>query len=181
MSSITYLLTGASFMTIGAGEDEADVSVPALANSLKDALQQVRLSYEFEHVEVERIELMRLGKDRTLLAVYTELGDRSGEPLLLVYDGELVWDVDLDHRIKNTDGATLIRHIVAARHGGHVSSEDAGKLLQLVSKESLVDALLDCVARGEGSRALFCDADSLVDGQQSMFAPAAEAEEVSHG
>jgi hypothetical protein len=181
MSSITYLATGASFTTIGAGEDEADVSVPAFANSLKDALQQVRLSYEFEQIEVERIEIMRLGKSKTLLAVYTEMGDRSGEPLLLVYDGELVWDVDLDHRIKNTDGATFVRHIVAAQHGGHLSMEDAKNMLQLVPKESLMDALLDCIARAEGSRALFCDADSLVDGQRSMFAQEAAAEEVTHG
>ena len=181
MSSITYLATGAPFMTIGAGEDEADVSVPAFANSLKDALQQVRLSYEFEHIEVKRIELMRLGTSRTLLAVYTEICDRSGEPLLLVYDGDLVWDVDLDHRIKNMAGATIVRHIVAALHGRHFSTEEAKTMLQLVAKESLVDALVDCIARADGSRALFCDADSLVDGQQSMFAPEAAAEEVIHG
>lgn len=181
MSSITYLVSGVSFMTIGSGQDDADVSVPAYAHSLKDALQEVRRSYQFDHIEVERIELMRLGKGRTLMAVYTQTEDRGGDPVLLVYHGELMSDVDLDYRIKNTDGAALVRHIVAAQHGGHISADEAAKLLQLVSKDNLVNALLDCLARGEGSRALFCDADSLVDGQRSMFSPEAVLEEANHG
>jgi len=179
--SITYLHTGASFMTIGPGEDEADISVPAFASSLSDAIKQVQISYEFEQIEVEHVEVMRLGKDKTLLAVYTEIGDRSGDPLLLVYTGDLVWDVDLEHRIKHLDEATVIRHIVAAKHAGDLSPERAQEFMQLMSKSSLVDALFDCIARGDGSRALFCDADSLIDGQSSIFKPAASTEEVQHG
>lgn len=87
--SITYLLTGGSFMTVAPGPDEADVSVPAVANSLSDALQQVHASYQFEDIKVERIDTLPMSRGKTMLAVYTEQGDRSGDPLMLVYHGDI--------------------------------------------------------------------------------------------
>lgn len=87
--SITYLLTGASFMTVAPGFDEADVSVPAVATSLSDAIQQVNASYQFEDIKIERIETLPMSRGKTMLAVYTEQGDRGGDPLMLVYHGEI--------------------------------------------------------------------------------------------
>lgn len=179
--SITYLSTGASFMTIGPGQDDADISVPTIAHTLKDALQQVKQSYDIEGVEIESVELLPMAKGKTLIAVYTEPQDRGGEPLLLVYAGDIFWEEDLQAAFKALPVEAAIRHIVAARFRKELDDRTAALYLQLAPKAALIDALFDCLNRADGSIPLFCDADGMVDGKAPIFAKQDEPSEASHG
>lgn len=179
--SITYLGGGSSFMTICSGQDGADVSVPAIAHTMKDALQQVKQSYDFDGVEIESIELLPMGKGKTLIAVYTEAQERDSEPLLLVYTGDIFWEEDLQASFKALPVETAIRHIVAARFRQELDDGTAALYLQLLPKAAVIDALFDCLNRADGSIPLFCDADGMVDGKAPIFAKQAETCEVSHG
>ncbi|MBK6616498.1 hypothetical protein [Ottowia sp.] len=88
--TISYLVTGAPFMTVGPGQDDADVSYPAIARSLSEAISEINASYLFDDTKVERIETLPMSRGKTLLAVYTDTsGEFGGDPQMLVYHGEI--------------------------------------------------------------------------------------------
>ena len=88
--TITHLLTGLPFMTVGPGTDEADVSIPAFAQSLHGAVREVVAAYQFDDNKVHGIDTLPMSRGKTMLAVYSEPDpEHPCDPLVLVYHGDL--------------------------------------------------------------------------------------------
>lgn len=82
--SLRYLLAGRPFHIIVEGFDGADVSVPSNACTLSQAIDDIKDSYGFDGIEIERIEQLPFGKE-TLILVYP---DESQPPSMLLLDPE---------------------------------------------------------------------------------------------
>lgn len=84
MGKVINLHDGSSFMTVLAGEDDADVSAPLYAGSIDQAISEiVRVGAEF-YDNQSRVEIAPYGAGRTLLMVY-DARDEESQPTLLIY------------------------------------------------------------------------------------------------
>ena len=59
-----------------------------------------------------------------------------------------------------------IRRVVGAIRTGVMDSDQAHAALSKIPPDAVAWALIDTVCRADGARALFCDPDGLVDGQE---------------
>lgn len=80
--TVLYLATRTTFHGIG-DCDGADVSVPLIAHTLKEAIDGIKASYAFDDIPVVGIDVVDYAGAKKLLLVHT--GD-GGEPVVLLFD-----------------------------------------------------------------------------------------------
>ena len=78
--SLVYFATGAAFQTIG-DCNGADISIPATANTLGEAVQEIKTSFNFDDVEVKEVQVVDYHGSQKLLIVRT--ADEAAPAVLL--------------------------------------------------------------------------------------------------
>lgn len=81
MNHIHYVFTNSVYMTVASGEEGADVSVPAVAATIEDAIAEIKRASQFDDVTAPFIVTLPFGR-AVLLAVYAE-ESRNLQPTLL--------------------------------------------------------------------------------------------------
>lgn len=83
MNHIHHLFTNSVYMTVASGEGGADVSVPAVAATIEDAIGEVKRASQFNDLDAPFIVVLPFGR-AVLLAVYAD-ETRNLQPTLLTF------------------------------------------------------------------------------------------------